>query len=107
MGEILNLGTWIVIYMPILLLFFVILPQAENTKKILFINNKKIREGLKMDNQFLKNYEGCNCSILTGSFGSNVSGKIIQVSENWLQLETKKGIVLMNSEYIQSIFIKK
>ena len=42
----------------------------------------------------------------TGSSGIVVVvGKIIDIIENWIQVETKKGIVLVNAEFIQSIQI--
>jgi len=32
-------------------------------------------------------------------------GKIINVNENWIEVETKKGIELINAEFVQSIKI--
>lgn len=58
-----------------------------------------------MTNEVIKKYIGKNCKISTGSFGTNVIGKIIDVSENWIEVETKKGKELINAEFIQSIKI--
>ena len=58
-----------------------------------------------MTNEVIKKYIGKNCRISTGSFGVNVIGKIIDVNENWIEIETKKGNELINIEFIQSIKI--
>ena|GEM_PF-3822818 len=45
------------------------------------------------------------CKISTGSMGTNVAGKIIDINENWIEVETKKGNELINAEFVQSIKI--
>lgn len=101
----LNLATWIAIYLPILMLFFVILPQQRNIQKFV-IKKIKNRKGFKiMTNEILKKYIGKECRISTGSLGTNVAGKIIDINENWIEVETKKGMEVINAEFIQSIKI--
>jgi len=56
-----------------------------------------------MTNELIKKYIGKNCRISTGSFGTNSVGKIIEVNENWIEVETKKGVEIINAEFIQSI----
>lgn len=58
-----------------------------------------------MTNELIKKYIGKTCNISTGSFGTNVIGKIIDVNDNWIEVETKKGKELINAEFIQSIKI--
>lgn len=100
-----NLATWIAIYLPILMLFFVILPQQRNIQKFV-IKKIKNRKGFKiMTNEILKKYIGKECRISTGSLGTNVAGKIIDINENWIEVETKKGMEVINAEFIQSIKI--
>ena len=60
-----------------------------------------------MTNEVIKKYIGKNCRISTGSFGTNVIGKIIDVNENWIEVETKKGNELINAEFVQSIKINQ
>ncbi len=72
--------------------------------QISIINKKKKGKGLIiMTNEIIKKYIGKNCRISTGSLGTNVAGKIIDVNENWIEVETKKGIEVINAEFIQSI----
>jgi len=59
-----------------------------------------------MTNEVIKKYIGKNCKISSGSLGINVVGTIIDVNENWIEVETKKGQELINADYIQSIKIK-
>ncbi len=59
-----------------------------------------------MTNEIIKKYIGKNCKISTGPYGTNVTGKIIEINENWIEVETKKGSELINAEFIQSIKVK-
>lgn len=60
-----------------------------------------------MTNEVIKKYIGNTCKISTGSFGREAIGKIIDVNENWIEVETKKGKELINADFIQSIKINK
>lgn len=58
-----------------------------------------------MTNELIKKYIGRNCMISTGSFGANTVGKMLEVNDNWVEVETKKDIELINIEYVTSIRI--
>lgn len=96
-------GIWIAIYMPLFIVFFVVLPQQRRIQKSLIQKSKKRKGVIIMTNEVIKKYIGRNCKISTGSFGTYVIGKIIDVNENWIEIETKKGNELINAEFIQSI----
>ncbi|MTI68428.1 MAG: hypothetical protein FH753_17750 [Firmicutes bacterium] len=59
-----------------------------------------------MANDVIKKYIGKKCKITTGSFGTTVAGKIVEVKDNWIEVETKKGKELINADFIQNIKIK-
>lgn len=59
-----------------------------------------------MTNEMIKKYIGRNCHISTGSFGISIEGEIIEVNEKWIEVRTKKGSQLINSEFIQNIKIR-
>lgn len=101
-----NGATWIAIYTPIFIFIFVILPHQRAVQNAGILNIKKRKGVIIMTNELLKKYIGNNCHISTGTFGINIVGKIIEVNEKWIEVETKKGSELINSEYIQSIKIK-
>lgn len=100
-----NTGSWVAIYMPLFIIFFIILPQQCAVQKAVLFKIRKRKGVVEMINELIKKYIGKNCLISTGSFGANVKGKIIDVNENWLEVETKKGKELINAEFIQSIKI--
>lgn len=57
--------------------------------------------------ELLKKYINKNCVVSTGTFGVNVTGVIKEIQDNWIEIETKKGKELINSEFIQNIKIKE
>lgn len=89
--------------MPLFMLFFIIIPQQREMEKGVLLKIKKRKGVAAMTNEVIKKYIGKNCKISTGSFGTNVAGKIIDVNENWIEVETKKGKELINADFIQNI----
>lgn len=102
-----NSGTWFTIYFPIIIMFIIIFSQQSQAKKALIYKIKKKKGEMIMTNEIIKNYIGMECQISTGTFGTNVIGKMININENWIEVETKKGTELVNAEFIQSIKIFK
>lgn len=98
---------WVAIYMPLFIVFFVILPQQREIQKLIILKSKKRKGLIIMTNEVIKKYIGKNCKISRGSFGKNAKGKISDVNENWIEVETKKGNELINAEFIQSIKINQ
>lgn len=92
--------------MPFFVIFFVIIPQQREMHKAVLLKIKKRKGVITMTNEVIKKYIGINCIISTGSFGTNVVGKIVDVNENWLEVETKKGKELINADFIQNIKVK-
>ncbi|WP_242849930.1 DUF6897 domain-containing protein [Clostridium aceticum] len=74
-------------------------------RKAVMIKRKKKRGLKNIMNEVIKKYIGKSCKISTGSFGTTIVGKIIDVNENWIEVETKKGNELVNAEFIQNIKI--
>lgn len=99
----LNSSTWIAIYMPLFILFFVILPQQRKVERTVLMKIKKRKGVVTMTNEVIKKYIGMKCKISTGSLGTTVIGNIIDVNENWLEIETKKGKELINVDFVQNI----
>lgn len=76
-------------------------------QKAVLLKMKKRKGAITMTNEVIKKYIGMNCRISTGSFGTNVEGKIVDVNENWLEVETRKGKELINADFIQNIKVKQ
>ena len=67
---------------------------------------KKRKGEITMTNEIIKKYIGSNCKISTGSYGTTVEGTILEVNENWIEVETKKGKELINADFVQNIKVK-
>jgi hypothetical protein len=100
-------STWIAIYVPLYLIFFIIIPQKRQIEKAILLKIRRRKGVLTMTNEILRQYIGKTCKVSTGSLGTTVVGKILEVNENWLELETKKGKELINADFIQSIKVKQ
>ena len=101
-----NPATWIAIYLPAFILLFVIIPQQSQMQGQAARKMMKKRRLYTLNHELIKKLIGKVCKITTGSYGSTTSGKIIDVKENWIELETKKGIELMNADFVQNIKVK-
>jgi len=67
--------------------------------------NKK-KGGVKMSAELIKNYIGRDCNITLGSMGTSFSKvKIVEIIENWMKVEGKGKVDLVNIEFVQSIKI--
>ena len=101
-----NLSTWVAIYIPIFLLFFVIIPHQRVVRRAILLKKKRRKGEITMTNEMIKKYLGKECKITpAGSMSTTILGEIIGINENWLEVETKKGMELINADYIQSIKI--
>ena len=93
--------------MPMFILFFVILPQQRKIQQMIIVKIKKRKGLVIMGTEVIKKYIGRTCKISTGTYGTNLTGKIVDVNENWIEVETKKGMELINAEFVQSIKINQ
>lgn len=56
-----------------------------------------------MTNELLKKYVGQRCKISAGQYGTSATGVILEINDNWIEVETSKGRELVNAEFIQNI----
>ena len=101
---ILNPSIWIAIYLPMFVVLFILIPSKQR------IINAKIKQrkkrGVKMSNYLIKSYIGRVCNISSGSFGPTFKHvEIVEVVDNWIKVEGKGKIDLINIDYIQNIKI--
>ncbi len=74
-------GSWIAIYLPILIVIIGYMQQNEY-RKIMIIRHKKRRGLFSMTNELLSKHIGKKCKISTGSYGSNVTGRILEIKDD-------------------------
>lgn len=53
--------------------------------------------------ELIKKYIGIECIISSGSMDGSIKGKILTVMDNWIEVETKKGLQIINTDYIYHI----
>lgn len=58
-----------------------------------------------MTNELLTKCLGYECDIYSNGL-TGVTGKITEVNENWVEVQTKKGIEVINLDFIQKIKIR-
>jgi hypothetical protein len=95
-------GSWIAIYLPLLVAMMAAMQQDEY-RKILIIKRRKRRGIMNMTNELLNRHIGKRCKISSGSYGSTVTGRILEVKDNWIEVETGKGLQLVNAEFVQTV----
>ncbi len=101
-----NSSNWIAIYLPLFIIFLIIFPHQRELQKKVTIKNRKRKGVRNIMNEIVMKYIGKTCKISSGSFGTNITGKIIDVKENWIEVETRKGKELINADFIQNIQVK-
>ncbi|MBC3798582.1 hypothetical protein GH807_16290 [Acetobacterium tundrae] len=74
-------------------------------QRIINLKFKKKKGLIIMANEAIEKCIGKKCKISTGPYGTNVVGIIIGINENWIEVETKKGVQFINAEFVQSIYI--
>lgn len=101
-------SSYIAIWLPIFIVIVLVLPQqaAERIAVARLIRRRK-KGRIAMTNELVKKYLGKYCRITTGSMGINVTGRITEVNENWIEIETKKSKEIVNLDFIQNISIKE
>ena len=95
------LPIYIAIFIPILLM---ILSQH---KTLMYMIVKKKRRGFNAMDDILNKCVGKKCTISTGSMGVHVDGVVKQVTDRWVEVETRNRTEVLSVDFIQHIRIKK
>lgn len=85
-------------------MFFIIIPS--NKRKLDMIRKNK-KKGVKrnMPKELMKEFIGKVCSIVLFNDSFGVAGKIVAIEENWIKVEEKKTVRLINGDMIKDISI--
>ncbi len=98
-------GIWIAVFLPIFLLLFIFIPQAQAQQNALRQFRRRVRlskEANYVASQLVMQCLGKDCLISTGLNG-NFQGTVIEIADNWMKVESKGIVQLINCDYIQSI----
>lgn len=55
----------------------------------------------------IKKFIGSTCTIIAGTLSTNLEGKIVDVDERWIEVETGRGMELINLDTVHSIRMVK
>jgi hypothetical protein len=77
--------------------------QQARYQQLMIAKLKRHRESNRMTNELLQKFIGMSCKISTGSYGTTVKGRIVEVQDNWVEVETTHGRELLNADFIQTI----
>lgn len=95
---------WIIFF--VILLCCIILP----TRRMFMLNIiRRKRKGVKRDmpTEMLKEFIGKDCAISMFNEVGAVQGKILAIEENWIKVEEKKKIRIINGDMIRDISTAK
>lgn len=87
----------------ILLLFFLIRSRRKTAVRLRLIRKRKQKKERTVMNELLKQYVGKNCIIYSLEDFVNTTGVITSLNEPWMEVETKNGKKLVNTEYVLRI----
>lgn len=87
----------------VLIILFVILTQEARQQQIIKLRKKGVRR--KMPTNIIKEFLNKDCVISLFN-GQVVSGKIVEVEENWMKVQEKKKMRLINGDMIADIYNK-
>jgi NMD protein affecting ribosome stability and mRNA decay len=99
-------ATTVSIWFPMFILFYIIMIQQAAARKLVVMMVKKRKGRIAMTNELINKYVGKYCYITTGTMGVSVKGTILEVNENWLEVQTNRGIEVLNLDFIQNIKLK-
>lgn len=96
----------ILLFLVLFLIFW--LYMTERKYMLNKMIKKKKGEKRTMPTEMLKEFIGRDCTIsLFNDLGSGVQGKILSVEENWIKVEEKKKLRIINGDMIRDIAIIK
>lgn len=94
------------LYMIIALaVIFIVLFTRQSGKYLQIIQNRKKGRKRSMPTELIKEFIGkvCNISLFNDSFG--VTGKIVAVEDNWIKINEKSTVRLINGDMVRDIKI--
>lgn len=77
--------------------------HQKNILLTIILKKRKKGDFVFMTNELIEKLIGKVCTITTGSFGTAVVGKVISVTDNWIEIETKKRSQLINADFVVGI----
>ena len=96
-------GYWVALFVIILCCIIIKIRKNYIIKNIVKRNQKGVKR--KMPTEMLKEFIGKDCDITLFNTLAALRGKIVAVEENWIKVQSKKKLHLINGDMISEISI--
>jgi hypothetical protein len=93
-------GTYVAVYLPIFTVFIVMIQIRKRRRRITVMHVLKRKGVFAVSIDAFKRNIGRDCQIMT-MLERKVSGKIVGVTDNWVEVVTKKDTEYINAEFIE------
>lgn len=100
--EVVEINYWWIWF--IILFCFIIIPRKSELYLEIIKRKKKGRKR-KMPQGLMKEFIGKVCTIILFNESFGVQGKIVTIEDNWIKVEEKNKIRLINGDMIRDISI--
>jgi hypothetical protein len=88
----------------IILIFCIIIPR-RNKLYLEILKRKKKGRKRKMPQELIKEFIGKVCTIILFNESFGIQGKIVAIEDNWIKVEEKNKVRLINGDMIRDISI--
>lgn len=88
----------------IIIFCYIIIPRRNKLYLGILKRKKKGRER-KMPQELMKEFIGKVCTIILFNESFGVQGKIVAVEDNWIKIEEKNKVRIINGDMIRDISI--
>ncbi len=107
--EVFNIPSYCYIFLTVLILFCIIVSR-DRGRKIIFKKNKRMKKkGVKrtMPLEMLNECIGKEVIICVEGELSGFKANVIAIKDNWIKVEEKNNVRLINGDMITQIYIPK
>ncbi len=100
--EVVKISCW---WIGFIILFGCIIIPRKNKLYLGMMNRKKKGRERKMPQELMKEFIGKVCTIILFNESFGVQGKIVAVEDNWIKVEEKNKVRIINGDMIRDISI--
>ena len=97
-----NIKSWWIIWF---IIFFCIIIPRRNYGYLSNLKRKKGGRKNNMPTELMKEFIGRVCTIILFNESFGIQGKIISIEDNWIKIEEKNKIRIINGDMIRDISI--
>lgn len=98
--EVVQISYW---WIWVIILFCCMIISRKNKLYLGIMNRKKKGRKRKMPQELMKEFIGKVCTIILFNESFGVQGKIVAVEDNWIKIEEKNKVRIINGDMIRDI----